>query len=924
MPDAVRPRWPPGEGGVERAWTQRGDRRGLPPRPPRPPHAAGGRGEGRSAARGRKEAEEARGRDKGRAAVERREAAAAAGAAGANSAPVDGGFAGYGWQEVAGSVASPKEVGTKRALLPPSAHPPPKRRAVSARPQFTPASMGEPDDDDVGGLRKESVQYAHLPPKARVASAERRFTPGCGRRLPSEAVPADAPVGVSKKKGPSSWGDFEVMNKSAASSSNVAVQSVAAQGPSKEHLIGESAPEIARMNKASSGTMLKSKIMYAPQKAAKPAKVIPISARDTQHGPSSKDKDKDIVFEGRVISNESEVNDELTAYLASQPRMPSDNRPMTKGKEDAALFGPRKKVKDPAHLPVKVVLGCKEKLDDSMVSSLKDDDILKDVAVRGGRLELHVNSSSGAPIMRSQREYRVQNADARSKVKMLCRRFEFICRALAQAVEQGLLKNMRIDLEAGKAVKKLPDFIKLGPIVGQVPGVEIGDEFLYRMQLSIVGLHRACRGGIDTTKDRNGVRVAVSIVASGGYPDELSSSGELIYTGSGGKSAGKKNDEDQKLERGNRALKNCIRTKTPVRVIHGFKGHNKKGGSRSRLRQIPTYTYDGLYHVVDCWREGQSGSRMFKYKLLRIPGQPELPLHIVKRFMKSEMRLGLCKADISQGKEGTPICVVNTVDDVLPAQFRYVTRVKKPLCLTQLSPQGCSCTSGCSDSASCACAVKNGGAIPFNCNGAIVNDKPLIFECGPSCTCPPSCYNRVSQHHMKLPLEVFRTTQTGWGVRSLRSITSGSFICEYVGELLHRKDADERRNRNYLFDIGHTYDDENLCEGLVSTVSGFDSPGSCSHTKEDVGFTIDAAEYGNIGRFINHSCSPNLFVQKVLWDHDDKRMAHIMFFAVETIPPLQELTYDYNSKIDHGPGANGRTNFRLCHCGSPQCCGWLY
>jgi len=121
------------------------------------------------------------------------------------------------------------------------------------------------------------------------------------------------------------------------------------------------------------------------------------------------------------------------------------------------------------------------------------------------------------------------------------------------------------------------------------------------------------------------VLVAISIVASGYYPDELSSSGELVYTGSGGKYAGKKTDENQQLKRGNLALKNCIQTGTPVRVIYGFKGLSRKKGSHSRAKGASAFKYDGLYHVVDWWREGQAGSKVFKYKLQRIPGQPELP-----------------------------------------------------------------------------------------------------------------------------------------------------------------------------------------------------------------------------------------------------------------------------------------------------------
>ncbi|OEL19993.1 Histone-lysine N-methyltransferase, H3 lysine-9 specific SUVH5 [Dichanthelium oligosanthes] len=732
--------------------------------------------------------------------------------------------------------------------------------------------------------------------------------------------------------------DVEVMNRSIGSPSNIVAESLA-EDFSKQDMMGKRVFESARMNRASSdvaagvsgdGTKMRHWAMFTPRESVKPIKVIKRSALDTQHRSFAEEETE---HGRRVIINRIKDTNELTIGRVMQAPVSSDKGPTTQEKEAATtrgFFGPRKrvKVKAPAHLRMKIAstsaLGSKGKLNDEVASNLDDDDILKALVVHEGKLELYLNNSSGLPSVRCQRQYGSQNADARSEFKMLCRRFEFVCRALVQAVEQHSLKIRRIDLEADKVIRKLPGFAKHGPIVGQVPGVEVGDEFLYRVQLAIVGLHRVYQGGIDTTTYRNGERIAISIVASGGYPDEFPSSGELIYTGSGGKPAGKKDDEDQKLERGNLALKNCIKTKTPVRVIHGFKGQNTEGGSHSRAKQISTFTYDGLYRVVDFWMHGRPGSRVFKYKLQKIPGQPELPMHIAKGMRKSKTRPGLCMVDISQGKEGTPICVINTVDDVRPTPFRYITRIKYPFGLTKICHQGCDCTNGCSDSASCACAVKNGGEIPFNLNGAIVNEKPLIFECGPSCKCPPLCQNRVSQHGMKIPLEVFRTTKRGWGVRSLRSISSGSFICEYVGELLYGKEADKRRNSGYLFDIGLNCGDENLCNGLLSTVSGLNSSSSCSQTMEDVGFTIDAAEYGNIGRFINHSCSPNLYTQNVLWDHDDKRMPRIMFFAAETIPPLQELTYDYNYEIDHVQDENGRIKFKVCQCGSPKCSGRLY
>ncbi|GAY62176.1 hypothetical protein CUMW_215700 [Citrus unshiu] len=74
-----------------------------------------------------------------------------------------------------------------------------------------------------------------------------------------------------------------------------------------------------------------------------------------------------------------------------------------------------------------------------------------------------------------------------------------------------------------------------------------------------------------------------------------------------------------------------------------------------------------------------------------------------------------------------------------------------------------------------------------------------------------SCYNRVSQQGIKVQLEIIKTEARGWGVTSLNSIPSGSFICEYAGELLEEKEAKRRTsNDEYLFDVGNNYNDGSL------------------------------------------------------------------------------------------------------------------
>ncbi|XP_059644713.1 histone-lysine N-methyltransferase, H3 lysine-9 specific SUVH5-like [Cornus florida] len=518
------------------------------------------------------------------------------------------------------------------------------------------------------------------------------------------------------------------------------------------------------------------------------------------------------------------------------------------------------------------------------------------------------------------------SCDARSKVRETLFHFQTYCRKLLRKEEAKLRQSNRIDIEAMDIVKKKgKELNTYKQMLGPVPGVEVGDEFQYRVELVLVGVHHLYQPGIDYMTSRTGEIIAISIVASGGYDDDLDNADVLIYSGQGGNSVGhNKQPEDQKLVRGNLALKNSISEKNPVRVIRGSRETKASDSSNARAKMVMTYTYDGLYIVKRYWQEpGPRGNLVYKFELTRIPGQPELAWKEVKNSKKCKIRKGLCVDDISGGKEPFPICAVNSIDNEKPPPFRYTTRMMYPDWYRPNPPKGCDCTDGCLDPEKCLCAVKNGGEIPYNHNGAIVEVKSLVYECGPSCKCPPSCCNRVSQHKTKIQLEIFKTELRGWGVRSLTSIPSGSFICEYTGELLDDKEADQRTDYDeYLFDIGHNKNDCSLGDGTQTLKP--DAQSSFSEVDEDVGYTIDAAQYGNVGRFINHSCSPNLYAQDVLYDHDDKRMPHIMLFAADNIPALQELSYDYNYTVNQIRDSSGNIKKKICYCGSTVCTGRMY
>jgi histone-lysine N-methyltransferase SETDB1 len=83
-------------------------------------------------------------------------------------------------------------------------------------------------------------------------------------------------------------------------------------------------------------------------------------------------------------------------------------------------------------------------------------------------------------------------------------------------------------------------------------------------------------------------------------------------------------------------------------------------------------------------------------------------------------------------------------------------------------------------------------------------------------------------------------------------------------------------------------------------------------------FIMDAKLYGNIGRYFNHSCSPNIFVQNVFVDTHDLRFPWISFFASNSLKAGTELCWDYNYTIGSVPNRE-----LYCHCGSSNCRGRL-
>merc|ERR1712105_423065 len=67
-------------------------------------------------------------------------------------------------------------------------------------------------------------------------------------------------------------------------------------------------------------------------------------------------------------------------------------------------------------------------------------------------------------------------------------------------------------------------------------------------------------------------------------------------------------------------------------------------------------------------------------------------------------------------------------------------------------------------------------------------------------------------------------------------------------------------------------------------------------------FIIDAMKTGNVGRFLNHSCDPNIFVQNIFQETHDLRFPTVAFFTCKFVKAGEELCWNYNYEVDSVPG----------------------
>ncbi|KAK3298168.1 uncharacterized protein B0H64DRAFT_67226 [Chaetomium fimeti] len=179
-------------------------------------------------------------------------------------------------------------------------------------------------------------------------------------------------------------------------------------------------------------------------------------------------------------------------------------------------------------------------------------------------------------------------------------------------------------------------------------------------------------------------------------------------------------------------------------------------------------------------------------------------------------------------------------------------------------------------------------------------NRIMLYECDDTnCNFGKAhCQNRAFQDlqertkkggRYRVGVEVVKTGDRGYGVRSNRCFEANQIIMEYTGEIITEAECERRMNEEYK---------DNECYYLMSF---------------DQNMIIDATT-GSIARFVNHSCSPNCRMIKWIVA-GQPRMA--LFAGDRPIMTGEELTYDYNFD------PFSAKNVQKCLCGSPNCRGVL-
>lgn len=204
--------------------------------------------------------------------------------------------------------------------------------------------------------------------------------------------------------------------------------------------------------------------------------------------------------------------------------------------------------------------------------------------------------------------------------------------------------------------------------------------------------------------------------------------------------------------------------------------------------------------------------------------------------------------------------------------------------------------------------------------GARLHSSAPIYECHEGCHCDKAhCPNRIVERGRQIPLQIFRTKDRGWGVKTMRDVKRGQFIDCYLGEVITPEEANNRRENATKAQRKDLY---------LFGLDKFTNPESPDPRLRGAPLEVDGEFKSGPTRFINHSCDPNSRFFARVGDLSDKHLHDLALFALCDIAKGTELTFDYvNKQQEIEEDAKDevlQSQMTKCLCGTKKCRGFLW
>lgn len=201
-----------------------------------------------------------------------------------------------------------------------------------------------------------------------------------------------------------------------------------------------------------------------------------------------------------------------------------------------------------------------------------------------------------------------------------------------------------------------------------------------------------------------------------------------------------------------------------------------------------------------------------------------------------------------------------------------------------------------------------------------LGSRAPIYECHDGCACErETCPNRVVERGRRIPLQIFRTKDRGWGVRTLVDIDKGQFVDRYLGEIITAAEANRRRANATTARRKDVY---------LFALDKFSDPSSLDHRLAGPPLEVDGEFFSGPTRFVNHSCDPNMRIFARVGDHADKNIHDLALFAVRDIPAGAEITFDYIDGLEDldtdARDPARQDGMTPCLCKSVKCRSYLW